>query len=135
MGSALDLDDHALGHNLAWIKESKPIMAKRKSQQRSKAADAIAALTAQIGELIAKQNAPQPAPQAFAQQGPRVLLVRVANPVPQGGDTVQTVWKALEKGPMSYKDLENATGLSEGQVKGAVRQITLAGFLTTKSAH
>lgn len=119
-------------------------MAKHRKTRQNKATAALQTLASEMAAIRAELDAARQREAAQTAQvakgngfqaGPRVMYQRVPSPVPQGGDTIQTVWKATEKGPVTFKDLQEKTGLSEGQIKGALRSIQIAGFLTTTAAH
>lgn len=116
-------------------------MAKRKYRKHvDETPSPLAVLTAELAsirELLAKQSAPNPAGTHHVQTGPRTAYAIVPTPLPTGGDTVQTVYAALKSakgGKLGQKDLESTTGLSEGQIKGAIRQLVTSGFVTTTKA-
>jgi hypothetical protein len=68
---------------------------------------------------------------------PRKVYSFVKNPVPpfEEGTTQITVWKWLQAHSSgSQQELEAGTGLTEGQIKGAIRQLRLMGYVQTSDA-
>lgn len=67
--------------------------------------------------------------------GPRKAYSVVKTPIPPFGETTMAVWNWLKaNSPATQADLESGTGLTEGQIKGAIRQLALAGYVSVTKA-
>lgn len=87
--------------------------------------------------VITPQAAPVAASPAPVVQ-PRKAYQIVMNPVPPFDSTTtqHQVWSWLKAHPSAHsqQELEAGTGLTEGQIKGAIRQLRLMGYVQTLDA-
>ena len=110
----------------------------------------VAAPTSMIGDVLAMLKAAglavvpagagqaivavPPAPVPVVPQ-PRKRYSAAKVPVPPFGESALTVYTWLKAhSPATQRELEEGTGLTEGQIKGAIRQLTLAGYVGSERA-
>jgi len=99
--------------------------------------DMIAALHSLGLRIVPGAGAEQPKPNTLPiMSGPRVLYSVPKNPVPPFGESALAVFEWLKAHPhASQGDLETGTGMTEGQIKGAIRQLALAGYVVKERAE
>ena len=93
----------------------------------------VVSLLKAAGLMIVPQSSPAQSPVPAVVPTPRKRYAVVKHPIPPFGESAVTLWKWLgANSPATQRELEEGTGMTEGQIKGAIRQLTLAGYVSSE---
>lgn len=79
----------------------------------------------------AQASVPEPTMTTVPTNRPHKTYAIVANPTPPSSPSRDVVYSFLKAhGPCTHREIEQGTKLTEGQIKGAVRELRIMGYLT-----